>query len=134
MPALPWKTLQAIDSDRQYVAMASHLPLLAQRSVPGFLRDTMRIRRQLARAPGLVGYALNAELTRRTFWTFSAWVDEPSLSEFAAAEPHRRLTQRLQPRMGETRFQFFPIRGRDLPLSWSEVRRRLAAGTPARRP
>jgi hypothetical protein len=36
--------------------------------------------------------------------------------------------------MGETRFQFFPILGRDLPLSRSEVRRRLAAGRPARRP
>jgi hypothetical protein len=133
MPALPWKTLQAIVSDRQYVAMASHLPLRAHRSVPGFLRDTMRIRRQLVHAPGLVGYALYAQLTQKTFWTLSVWVDEPSLSEFAAADPHRRLTRRLQPQMAETRFQFFPIRGRDLPLSWGEVRRRLAAGTPARR-
>jgi hypothetical protein len=133
MPALPWKTLQVIDSDRQYVAMASHLPLRAQRSIPGFLRDTMRIRRQLAHAPGLVGYALDAQLARKTFWTFSAWLDEPSLSEFAAADPHRQLAQRLQPQLAETRFRFFPIRGRDLPLSWGEVRRRLAAGTPARR-
>jgi hypothetical protein len=134
MPALPWKTLQAIDSSRQYMAMASHLPLRAHRSIPGFLRDTMRIRGELAHAPGLVGYALDVELTDKTFWTFSAWEDEPSLSEFAAADPHRRLIQRLQPQMRETRFRFFPIRGRDLPLTWGEVRRRLAAGTPAGRP
>jgi hypothetical protein len=133
MTALPWRTLQAIDSNRRYVAMASHLPLRAHRSIPGFIRDTMRISRQLARAPGLVGYALDAQLAGKTFWTFSVWVDEPSLSEFAAADPHRQLTQRMQAQLAETRFQFFPVRGRDLPLSWGEVRRRLAAGTPARR-
>lgn len=133
MPALPWKTLQSIDSDRRYVAMASHLPLLAHRSIPGFLRDAMRIRRQLAQAPGLVGHALDAQLAAKTFWTFSVWADAASLSEFADADPHRQLTQRLQPQLAETRFQFFPIRGRDLPLAWGEVRRRLAAGTPARR-
>ncbi len=134
MPALPWKGLQAIDPGRRYLAMASYLPLRAHRSIPGFLRDTMRIRRQLAQAPGLVGYALNAELSRKTFWTISVWLDEPSLSEFAAANPHRRLTQRLQPLMAESRFEFFPIRGRDVPLAWDEVRRRLSAGQPARRP
>jgi hypothetical protein len=134
MPALPWKRLQAIEPGRQYLAMASHLPLRAHRSVPGFLRDTMRIRRQLANAPGLVGYALNAELARKTFWTISVWVDEPSLSEFAAANPHRQLTKRLQPLMAESRFECFPIRGRALPLAWGEVRRRLSAGQPARRP
>jgi hypothetical protein len=133
MPALPWKMLQPIDSDRQYVAMASYLPLRAHRSIPGFLRDTMRIRGQLAYTPGLVGYALNAELTRKTFWTVSVWVDETSLSEFAAADPHRRLTRRLQPKMARSRFEFFRIRGRALPLTWDEVRRRLAAGTPAHR-
>lgn len=133
MPALPWRMFQSVDSDRQYVAMASYLPLQAHRSIPGFLLDTMRIRGQLAYTPGLVGYALNAELNRKTFWTVSVWVDEASLSEFAAADPHRRLTRRLQPKMARSRFEFFTIRGRELPLAWDEVRRRLAAGTPARR-
>jgi hypothetical protein len=133
MPALPWTRFQPIDPARRYLAMASHLPLRAHRGIPGFLRDTMRIRRQLAQAPGLVGYALDAELARKTFWTISVWVDEPSLSVFAAGDPHRQLTRRLQPLMAESRFEFFPIRGRDLPLSWGEVRRRLSAGQPARR-
>jgi hypothetical protein len=134
MPALPWKMLQPVDADRQYVAMASYLPLRAHRSIPRFLLDTLRVRSQLAYTPGLLGYALNAQLGLKTFWTVSVWVDEASLSEFAAADPHQRLIRRLQPKMARSRFEFFPIRGRELPLGWDEVRRRLAAGTPAHRP
>jgi heme-degrading monooxygenase HmoA len=126
MPALPWKEFQPVDPGRQYAAMASRLPLLAHRSIPGFLLDAMRIRGQLAHAPGLVGYALNAQPARKTFWTISVWTDEASLSTFAAADPHRTLTKGLRPQMGQSHFEFFPISGGDLPLNWDEVRRRLA--------
>ena len=125
MPALPWKEFQAVDPGRQYAAMASRLPLRAHRSVPGFLLDAMRIRGQLAAAPGLVGYALDAQPARKTFWTFSVWEDEQSLSRFAAADPHRQLTKGLQPQMGPSHFEFFPISGGEVPLDWDEVRRRL---------
>lgn len=55
--------------------MTSQLSLKRFLSVPGFLRDTLAIRRRLRTSPGLVGYALLAELTRKTFWTFSVWED-----------------------------------------------------------
>jgi hypothetical protein len=125
MPALPWREFQAVDPGRQYAAMASRLPLRAHRSVPGFLLDAMRIRGQLAAAPGLVGYALDAQPARKTFWTFSVWEDEQSLSRFAAADPHRQLAKWLQPQMGPSHFEFFPISGGAVPLDWDEVRRRL---------
>jgi len=64
MPALPWTQRREVDRGRTYLAMASRLPLKRSRSIPGFLRDAMAIRRQLARADGMVGYALDAELTR----------------------------------------------------------------------
>ena len=70
MPALPWTQRQEVDPSREYVAMASRLPLERRRSIPGFLRDALAIRRQLARADGLVGYALDTELAHKTFWTF----------------------------------------------------------------
>ena len=125
MPALPWTQRQPVDPGRTYLAMASRLPLRRRRSIPGFLRDAMAIRRQLARARGMVGYALDAELARATFWTFSVWEDEQSLSRFAASDPHHLLTKGLQPQMGPSHFEFFPISGGDLPLDWDEVRRRL---------
>ena len=121
MPALPWTQRQAIDPDRRYVAMASRLPLIRYRSIAGFLRDTMLIRRQLARAPGLVGYSLNAQLTRKTFWTFSVWDDQTSLDTFAASDPHHSVVRRLAPRMGQTTFRFLSIPGDELPLSWNRI-------------
>ena len=121
MPALPWVERQAIDPDREYVAMASRLPLKHYRSIPGFLRDTLAIRGQLAGTSGLVGYALNAELARKRFWTFSIWEDRDSLNAFAAADPHRRIIRRLAPLMGQTRFEFFPVTGSQLPMTWDQM-------------
>ena len=121
MPALPWVSRQAIDPDRDYMAMASRLPLRRYRSIPGFLRDTLAIRRQLAGTSGLVGYSLNAELSRKRFWTFSVWTDRESLNSFAASDPHRRIIRRLAPLMGQTRFEFFEISGSQLPMTWDQM-------------
>jgi len=121
VPALPWVERQRIDPEREYVAMASHLPLKAYRFVPGFLRDTTRIRGQLAHTPGLVGYALNAQLIRKTFWTFSVWDDRDSLNTFSASDPHSRIIRRLAPRMNQTHFAFFAISGSELPMTWDQM-------------
>lgn len=126
MPALPWLERQPIDPQREYVAMASRLPLKSYGSVPGFLRDTMQIRRQLAQTPGLVGYTLNAGLARKTFLTFSVWEDQASLDRFAASDPHRSIIARLRPRMKPTKFEFFPVSGTDLPLTWEQITARLS--------
>jgi hypothetical protein len=102
--------------------MASYLPLKRARSIPGFLRDAMAIRRQLSRADGMLGYALDAELGRKTFWTFSVWEDQASLDAFASSDPHRAIIGRLRPLMGPTRFEFFQIAGSDLPLTWDQMK------------
>jgi quinol monooxygenase YgiN len=102
--------------------MASRLPLKRRHSIPGFLRDALAIRRQLARADGMVGYALDAELARKTFWTFSVWEDRASLDAFASSDPHRAIIRRLRPLMGPTRFEFFQIPGSDLPLTWDQMK------------
>ena len=122
MPALPWTQRLAVEPGRQYVAMASRLPLKRRRSIPGFLRDTLAIRRQLARADGLVGYALDAELAHKTFWTFSVWEDQASLDAFASSEPHSAIIRRLRPLMGQTRFEFFPVPGASLPRTWDQMK------------
>jgi quinol monooxygenase YgiN len=102
--------------------MASRLPLRRSRSIPGFLRDTLAIRRQLARASGMVGYALDAEIAHKTFWTFSVWEDQASLDAFASSNPHRAIIRRLRPLMEQTRFEFFQIPGSDLPLTWDQMK------------
>ena len=122
MPALPWTQRQQIDPGRSYLAIASRLPLQRHRSIPGFLRDAMAIRRQLARAEGMVGYALDAEVGGKTFWTFSVWADQASLDAFATSDPHQAITRRLRPLMGPTRFEFFPVAGADLPMTWDQMK------------
>src|ERR1700749_895763 len=102
MPALPWTQRQPVDPGRTYLAMASRLPLRRRRSIPGFLRDAMAIRRQLAGARGVVGDALHAAVPRKSSWTFSGWEDQASLDSFAGSDPHRAITRWLRPLMGPT--------------------------------
>jgi len=40
----------------------------------------MRIRRQPAHTPGLVGHALDTDLIEKTFWTVSAWTSNAELN------------------------------------------------------
>ena len=82
----------------------------------------MRIRRQLTQTPGLVGYALNAQLARKTFWTFSVWDVQASIDAFAAANPHQGIIRALQPRMEKTSFEFFQLTGSALPLTWEQMK------------
>jgi hypothetical protein len=130
MPALPWKTFSPPDPAREYVVMASRLPLARYRDLPAFLSATMAIRAQLARASGLVGYALDAHLGQKTFWTLSAWDSQDALDAFSRADPHRSRVGVIRPRMRPTTFTFWTVSGADLPVSWKEARRRIA-GTEA---
>jgi hypothetical protein len=123
---LAWKEREPLDATTEYVVLLSSLPLRSFASLPGFLRDTMRIRAQLAETPGLVGYALNAELTKKRFWTMSAWRTEDDLGAFARAEPHHDIMRRLSPSMDGTRFETLHLPGARLPLAWPEVAEELA--------
>jgi heme-degrading monooxygenase HmoA len=127
MPALPWKTFSPPDPARDYVVMASRLPLARYPDLPAFMSATAAIRAQLASAAGLVGYALDAHPVQKTFWTISAWDSQESLDAFSRADPHRGRVSVIRPRMRPTTFTFWSVRGADLPISWAEVRRRISA-------
>jgi hypothetical protein len=134
MPALPWTTISPPDPGREYLVMASRLPLARYRDTPGFLRATLAIRTQLARASGLIGYALDAHLARKTFWTVSAWDSQDALDSFSRADPHRSRVRVIRPRMQPTTFTYWTGSGADLPIGWAEVRRRIAAADAAQAP
>ena len=127
MPVIGWRALRTPEPHSDYVVMASRLPLRRHRSVPTFLRLTWSVTRQLGRSEGLVGYALDAQLGAKTFWTLSAWESRAALDRFARAEPHAGVMRALQPKMGATRFLTWTARGEALPPSWDEARQRLAA-------
>jgi heme-degrading monooxygenase HmoA len=131
MPALPWKRIGEVGPDTELTMMASRLPLQSRLRIPGFMTATLRIRRQLAEAPGLVGYALDAELFAKTFWTVSAWRSNEQLEAFAATDPHRSDVERVRSHMDPTTFVFWTATAGDLPIGWDEVRRRIEAARSA---
>ena len=129
MPPLPWRTKTQADPDQTYLVMASRLPLRSRRTVPRFLRLTMSVVRQLEQTEGLVGYTLLAQPMKGTFWTLSAWTDQQRLDAFAKAMPHLAIIRKLRPRMDQTRFSFWTVKGSALPITWEEAIDRLMSSS-----
>ncbi len=125
MPALPWFRISTVDPGTELTVMASRLPLRHYRHIPGFLRWTLRMRGQLSDAPGLVGYSLDAHLFRKTFWTLSAWTGQEAMEVFVRTDPHRTGMETIRPHMGRSSFVFWTVTAGDLPLKWSDARRRM---------
>lgn len=126
MPALPWTSRSPVEPGREYLVMASRLPLERYRDLPAFLRGTVAIRRQLTRADGLIGYTLNAQLLVKTFWTLSVWRDEQALHAFAHSAPHDDIVRRTRPHMGSTTFVTWTEPSADVPVPWERARQRVA--------
>jgi Domain of unknown function (DUF3291) len=129
MPTLPWKTIEQPQSGRDYVVMASRLPLASHRRIPAFLRATLAIRRQLATTAGLIGYGLDAHLLRRTFWTLSVWEDEAALDAFAHGQPHAGKIAQIRPWMAGSTFVAWTAGSDQLPVTWDQARDRVRTAT-----
>lgn len=127
MPTLPWISREAAESDADVVVMASRFEVRSLRHVPGFFLASLALLRQARTSPGAHGFTLKAELAKRTFWTLSAWRDDAALRAYAAAEPHRSTMRRKRAVMRDSTFVFWNVRGSELPLTWDDAQRRLAA-------
>jgi quinol monooxygenase YgiN len=120
----PWIMFGTPDKNREYFALLSSLPLNKYRAIPGFLRFSSQIQKQLRATPGVIGYSLRAKLLSRNFWTLSAWADEKALTDFVAKIPHEQAMQAMMPHMGPTKFTKWKVFGSALPLQWEEAMRR----------
>lgn len=126
-----WIMFGAPDKSREYFALLSHLPLNKYRAIPGFLRFSSQIQRQLGATPGVIGYSLRAKLLSRNFWTLSAWADEKALTDFVAKIPHKRAMQAMMPHLGPTKFTKWRVLGSALPLRWEEAMQRSKKEEPS---
>lgn len=128
MPALPWTAgvHKPADGDQLHV-LTSRLPLTNYIDVPRFLYWTMRIRTQLVSAPGCVGFALDAKLISKTFWTLSAWSDKEAMDQFARSGTHAKMLADMAGRIGDPSFVESSTSTGDIPLSWADARVRISA-------
>jgi Domain of unknown function (DUF3291) len=125
MPALPWKSFAAPESDREYTAMVSYLPLNKLRALPKFMKYTFQVRRQLAGSEGLIGYSMDANVLGKEFWTLSVWEDAEALRRFVHRNPHDEVTRDLLPDMGRTEFVRWQASGSSVPLDWEAAKERV---------
>jgi heme-degrading monooxygenase HmoA len=130
MADLPFSAREQLVPGRRYVAQATQLSLVGIGGTPTFLRAVLAIRRQLADAPGLIGYSLRAKPLACDYWTLSVWEDAASLRAFVGSPPHAQLMRSLAPVMRATAFARWEIDGGDGQPEWPAALARLAeAGT-----
>lgn len=110
---LPWTSRSEMEPGREYLVMASHLPLKRLISTVTFFRAVSAIRKQLASVDGLVGYTLRAKPLSRNYWTLSVWQDEAALRGFMRTPPHAGVMTSLRPLMGPTKFMTWTIGAAD---------------------
>jgi hypothetical protein len=118
---VPWKSLQPIDANREYLALLSYLPLKQYSKIPAFMRFTFGIQKQLAGTPGVIGYSLRAQIFSKQFWTLSVWDDSAALMNFVQKLPHSESMKAMAPFMGQTKFTQWKVPGSGVPLKWNEA-------------
>jgi hypothetical protein len=126
MPTLRWTTVNTPAPDTEAFVMASRLEVRSFKDVPRFFLQSLAAWKQVSSAPGAYGASLIAEPLKRTFWTLSAWVDKEALYTYARTEPHRSIMNGLRPTMKQSVFTFWQVPSADLPIDWTDARRRLA--------
>ena len=134
MPPLPWRTRLPLDPDTSYVVTVTELPLRTHLRTPRIMRATWRTVRELRDSDGLVGYALKADILRKTFWTMSAWTDSDAQAAFVCSDVHRNAMAALRPHLDRARVATFNRRGADLPMEWADLARNLTAAVASHSP
>ncbi len=129
MPGMPWTPMAAAEPDRDCVVMATELVLSSYRHIPAFVRSTQTLWPELTGSEGLLGYSLDADLTRRTFRTLSVWRDSDAIAAFVRSEPHARIVAHTRPWLADSTFRTWTVHGAHLPLNWDQVHQRLRTPT-----
>lgn len=125
MPRSPWKSIGTLETDRDYLALASSIPTTKVTSAWRMFRGASRVRKQLARTPGVIGFSLLAQPFRNRYATLSVWTDADALAAFVAQRPHSEVMNDLKADMATTRFEQWTISGADGRPTWDEARQRL---------
>ncbi|MFC8085513.1 DUF3291 domain-containing protein [Streptomyces sp. NPDC057340] len=125
MPTLPWTVPNEPPRATEVHVFASCFETRTLWGALKFLVHTPGVWRQIGSAPGAYGASLKAEPFKRTFWTLSAWESPEALKTFARSGPHAPASRGLSAQMRDAKFASWPASSDELPVSWTEVRKRL---------
>lgn len=120
-----WKTIGTLESDREYVVLASSIPPLRRSSTRRMFQGASVVRKQLASTEGVIGFSLLARPIRKQYATLSVWIDDSALADFSDANPHHELMSNLSPEMGPTKFVRWTISGSRGRPTWDDALQRL---------
>lgn len=122
----PWKTMQPMKPDRDYVVLASSIPPRTRASTRALFAGASAVRKQLANTDGVIGFSLLARPLRKQYATLSVWEDEAALESFARSEPHAQLMADLGPELAPTTFTRWSVHGGHARPSWRDALARLS--------
>jgi hypothetical protein len=123
----PWTTTGNVAATPSTV-IAGRLPLRSHRDLPAALMWAQRTQRHLATTPGVGGYATSVDLSP-ALWIVSAWTNRDDLVRFEHSTDHYAAQQALRLRLRPATFVVWTCPTADLPVTWAEVRRRIAVAT-----
>jgi heme-degrading monooxygenase HmoA len=109
----PWKTLERLEPDQEYVVLATRLPPRSRSSTLRLARGAAQIRKQLGNTDGVVGFSLVARPWKKDYATLSVWKTDEALDAFVKHEPHAELMASLSPLLAPTTFVRWTMRGSD---------------------
>lgn len=126
MPTMPWTAIAPAEGpDVHVVATEFRLPRL--RDTPAFLRDARRVTAQMRTAEGLVGYALQARVMRRTYRTVSVWRGPADARAFGRSGAHGRIASAAGAEAHPSALARWDAPASALPPSWERVEEALHA-------
>jgi hypothetical protein len=129
---LPWKSLAAIDPNREYVVLLSYLPLKRYSKMLLFFRYSSQINGQFRATAGAIGYAMRAKVFTKEFWTLSVWESDRALMDFVAKVPHSDAMTKISPYMGPTKITRWKAKGSELPPRWDAAMKRAVGAADGR--
>jgi heme-degrading monooxygenase HmoA len=129
MLTLPWTTTGSAPLVDQPTVLAGRLPFRSLRQLLPAVWWAHRIRGQLAHTRGLAGHSLAIDFRNRTVWTVSVWTSRTSLNEFDHSAVHQGAKAGLRSQMLPSTFVMWTHPGSEIPVSWPEIRARIAGAT-----
>ena len=126
MLTVPWKFFAEIDPEREYIAVATFLPIESGGSA--FRADSKLVQEQLPKMKGCVGFSLRAKFLRGDYWTPSVWEEEADLMAYTVTTPHRDMMSPRAWRIKDFKTVIWRIPGSSIPPPWQEAFEHLASG------